>query len=244
MCTFFIVSTGRTATKWLADLLNRCPNTLVEHEPIPRETLAHKAAIEKLDAAEKYIKNFRLKEIYLRVAKEHPDLKTYGEVNGILRRHIAPIRKHIPKVKMIHLVRDGRNFVRSVMSRGTYSGRHPVYSDFRPPIVDDYSERWERLSEFEKTCWIWQWENGYMRQHLGQRARFEDITSSYYFFKKQILEPLGLDLRENAWKTQAQRPKNVSAKYNLGKWDDWTSEQKDKFAHICEKEMEHYGYEI
>jgi hypothetical protein len=241
---FFVVSTGRTGTKWLADLLGRCANVLVEHEPVPLETFAHKVAVGNTLSAEKYIAKFRLKEIYLRVASKHPELNVYGEVNGALRRHIVPIRTYIPEVRMIHLVRDGKDVVRSIMSRGTYSGKHPVYHDFRPPKVDRFSERWEELSEFEKTCWVWQWENQYMRQHIDQCARFEDITSSYEFFEKQILEPLDLDLRENAWKTEAKRPQNVSSKYALGKWDQWTSEQKDQFAHICGEEMEHYGYEI
>jgi hypothetical protein len=213
--TFFIVSTGRTGTKWLVELLNLCTNALVEHEPVPMETIAHKAAMGSMTVADKYIKQFRLKEIYLRVAKKHPDLKIYGE---------------------------GKDVVRSIMSRGTYSGKHPVYHDFRPPIVDRFSERWEGLSEFEKTCWIWQWENRFMRQHIDLRARIEDITSSYALFKKQILEPLDLHLEVTAWKAQAQRPKNVSPKYTLGNYDHWTLEQKDQFVHICGKEMQHYGY--
>jgi hypothetical protein len=241
---FFVVSTGRTGTKWLAELLNQHTDALVEHEPVPTEQLAHKTALLNGVTSDNYIKKFRLKEIYIRVAKEHPDLKTYGEVNGALRRHIVPIRKYVPNVKLIHLVRDGRDVVRSVVSRGTFSGRHPVYYDFRPPIVDEYSKRWEVLPEFEKTCWIWQWENAYMRQHITHCARFEDITSSYDLFNKQILKPLDLDLRENVWKKEANRPQNVSLKYVLGKWDQWTSEQKEQFAHICGKEMEHYGYEI
>jgi hypothetical protein len=240
--TFFIVSTGRTGTKWLVELLNLCTNALVEHEPVPMETIAHKAAMGSMTVADKYIKQFRLKEIYLRVAKKHPDLKIYGEVNGILRRHLVPILTYIPRVKMIHLVRNGKDVVRSIMSRGTYSGKHPVYHDFRPPIVDRFSERWERLSEFEKTCWVWQWENRFMRQHIDLRARIEDITSSYALFKKQILEPLDLHLEETVWKAQAQRPKNVSPKYTLGNYDHWTLEQKDQFVHICGKEMQHYGY--
>jgi hypothetical protein len=208
------------------------------------ETWAHKAAVGNLNIAEAYIRKFRLKEIYLRIAREHPDVKIYGEVNGALRRHIIPIKTHLPKAKMIHLVRDGRDVVRSVLSRGAFSKKHPVYYDFRPPLVDEYSKRWEKLSDFEKACWMWQWDNKYMRQHIGQRTRFEDITSSFALFKKQILEPLDLDLREDTWKSHAQRPKNVSSKYTLGKWDDWTCEQKDRFAHICGKEMQLYAYEM
>ena len=241
---FFIVSTGRTGTQWLAGLLCQCPDTFVEHEPVPVEQLAHKAAVCNEAISDKYIEKFRLKEIYSRVSKERPDIRIYGEVNGALRRHIVPIRKYIPSVKLIHLVRDGRDVVRSVVSRGTFSGAHPVYYDFRPPIVDEYSERWEKLSEFEKACWLWQWENRYMRQHINQRARIEDITSSYTLFKRQILEPLDLHLERAAWKAQTQRPKNVSPKYTLGSCDHWTLEQKDQFVHICGKEMQHYGYKV
>ena len=242
--TFFVVSTGRTGTKWIAEVLNLNKDALVEHEPIPVETWAYKAAVGNLIVAEKYIRKFRLKEIYLRVARQHPDLKIYGEVNGMLRRHIESILKHIPEVKLIHLVRDGRDVVRSIMSRRTYSGKHPVFYDFQPPKIDEYSGRWNDLSEFEKVCWIWQWENKYMREHIDLYARFEDIISSYALFRNQILEPLSLELEETVWQATVQRPKNVTKRYGLGKWEDWTIEQKEQFIHICGKEMQEYGYEI
>ncbi|GBE06030.1 hypothetical protein BMS3Abin10_01672 [bacterium BMS3Abin10] len=241
---FFIVSTGRTGTRWLAGLLNLSKDALVEHEPVPIETWAHKEAARDLNTAVQYVKEFRRKEIYLRVSGRRLLIKTYGEVNGILRRHIEPILKYIPGVVLLHLVRDGRDVIRSLISRGTYSGNHSVYYDFQPHIVDEYSDRWNKLSEFEKTCWLWQWENKYMRQHIDQRARFEDIISSYALFRKQILEPLGIELEKAVWQASVQRPKNVTKEYAIGSWDDWTVEQQKQFIRICSKEMQEYGYEI
>jgi hypothetical protein len=242
---FFIVSTGRTGTKWLSSLLSRCNGKcFVAHEPVPYEAMAYKEAVSDPASADRYIEKFRKKEIYLRIALSTKSIQYYGEVNSILRRHIEPLNKYLADARLLHLVRDGRDFVRSVVSRGTFSGKHPIFFDFRPPIIDEYSAKWFELTEFEKTCWLWQWENKFMRQHIDQTARFEDIVSSYELFEKQILEPLGLDLGETIWKTQVESPKNVSSKYNLGKWDDWTSEQKGQFYKICGKEMTHYGYEI
>lgn len=241
---FFIVSTGRTGTKWLASVLNYSDKALVEHEPIPTESWAHKEAVRDLNAAARYIKEFRRKEIYLRVAGRRSSIETYGEVNGTLRRHIEPILEYIPGVVLLHLVRDGRDVVRSIVSRRTYSGNHPVYHDFQPPIVDEYSERWNELSEFEKVCWLWQWENRYMRQHIDQCARFEDILSSYTLFRKQILEPLGLEAEETIWQAAVQRPKNITREYTIGPWEDWTPEQREQFICICGEEMQEYGYII
>jgi hypothetical protein len=119
-----------------------------------------------------------------------------------------------------------------------------VYYDFQPPAVDEYTERWNELSEFEKICWLWQWENGYMRQHINQRARFEDIISSYTLFRNQILEPLGLALKESVWQVSIRQPENATKTYAISTWDDWMPAQQAQFIRICGQEMRAYGYEI
>lgn len=241
---FFIVSTGRTATHWLSHLLNLDEKAIVVHEPVPVETWAHKDAVKNRINAERYILDFRKKELYLRLHSLRRKFNTYGEVNGILRRHIEPIEKCIPNVKLIHLVRNGKDVVRSVISRQTYSGKHPVYYNFSPPKVDDWSSNWEKLSEFEKTCWLWQWENKYMREHINLRAYFEEIITSYASFKKQILNPIGLSISKEIWQQSINKSTNSTQTYKMNLWEDWDSSDKEIFADICADEMQRYGYVI
>lgn len=239
---FFVVSTGRTGTRWLATLLNEARDARVEHEPVPMETLAHRAAVEDPGTAAPYIRDFRRKELYLRVARAHP--AHYGEVNGILRRHVDALRDAIPGVQLLHLVRDGRDVVRSLVSRHTYGGKHPVYAGFHPPPVDDYARRWDELSELERACWVWRSENRYMRERIAGRARLEDIATSYVALREQVLDPLGLALDESAWDAAARAtPPNRTSRHDMPPWDDWTDRQKATFREICGEEMAHYGYD-
>jgi len=229
---------------WLARLLNRCDGAYVAHEPVVEETWAHRDAIEDPRCAVDYLRRFRIKEICLRVREEAPRCRVYGEVNGTLRRHIVALREVLPAATLIHVVRDGREVVRSLCNRGTYSGGHPVYGDFVPKPVDRVSRNWPRVSEFQRACWIWQHENSYMRAHVPHLARFEDIVSSYEAFADRILRPLDLSLPRGVWEGARGEPENRSETYAFPGWSEWSRAQREQFMTICGEEMRAYGYDV
>jgi hypothetical protein len=239
---FFIVSTGRTGTQWLANLLNKAAGTYVVHEPVPNEWHNHAQVIMQPETAQEYLYTYRFREIALRM-HEHPS-QIYGEVNSALRFHICALRELLPKCKIIHLVRDGRAVVRSVMNRRLSSHRTPLYTQITPPIDDEYTARWHELSDFEKVCWGWQAENRFMRLNTELRARFEDITTSYELFSQQILKTLGLLIEEKTWLASLRVPMNQTKNHLMEPWKHWTREQKIQFITICSREMSHYGYEV
>jgi Sulfotransferase family len=239
--TFFFLSTGRTGTRWLSGLLNRDPDALVVHEPVPVETLEHKRAFDDPQEARRYIRDFRLREIYLRTHRER--VSRYGEVNGCLRRHAVALQEFLPQATLIHIVRDGRDLVRSLVARETYAGSHPVYHDFRPPPDDAVAARWDDLSLFERSCYGWNVENAYLRRHVPLRVRFEDMLSSYDLFNRGVLEPTGLRVSEADWADSAQRPENATAAHTLPEWSSWSEDETRTFWDLCGEEMRHYGYE-
>ncbi len=242
---FFIVSTGRTGSAWLSRVLNTDPRTFVEHEPVLWEQAAHLEAIVNARAADEYIRDFRRKHMYLRwTSRSRPEVRIVGEVNSAVRRHIEPLRKYLPGVTFIHVVRDGRDFVRSVMSRGTYAGNHPVYRNFVPPPIDEYAARWESLTEFEKSCWAWSWSNRDLRNLVGTTVRFEDLLASYDDFSEYVLKPLGIDVSAKIWEESVRRPANRTSNYLMGKWDTWTEEERHTFCEICGDEMLRNGYAL
>jgi len=238
---FFFLSTGRTGTRWMSGLLNRDPDALVVHEPVPVETEGHKRVINDPELARRYIRDFRLKEIYLRTGRE--EITRYGEVNGCLRRHAEALKEFFPEAVLIHIVRDGRDLVRSIVSRGTYAGNHPVYHDYRPAPSDPVAARWDELSLFERSCYSWQVENAYLRRHVPFRVRFEDMLSSYDDFKAGVLDPTGLRVSKAEWQASVQRPENVTESHTLAHWQSWTEDETRVFWDMCGEEMAHYGYE-
>jgi len=241
MNIFFILGIGRSGTKFLAYLLNMADNAVVYHEPFD-ESIPYQEAYQNPDAAEKYIRDFRMKEIYLRVHKH--SVNTYGEVNSYLRRHCEAIKKLIPNVKLIHLVRDGRDVVRSMYSRmtmkpWTYTTRY-IY-----PLPDDpWRDQWDRMSRFEKLCWYWATENKYLRKCINKFVRFEDIIRDYTYFKKNVLEYLNLDIPREIWEREVNRPKNITIAHKLPHWSEWSSELIEAFKRICGDEMKIYGYKL
>lgn len=242
---FFIVSTGRTGSAWLSRLLNADATARVEHEPVLWEQVAHRNAIHDPHSAEQYVKHFRLWHMFLqwRDHRRH-GCTTFGEVNSAIRRHVPVLQEVLPNAQFIHVVRDGTEFVRSVMSRSTYGGSDPVYGAFRPPSVDSYSNRWDNLTEFERTCWAWQWSNRFMRETIGKTVRFEDILRSYEAFDIKILREVDIKVDEEVWRESVGRPRNTTSTYAIGKWEDWTPEQQEVFLEICGDEMRACGYDL
>lgn len=239
---FIITSTGRTATRWLAFLLQHVANSHVSHEPVPDEHLLHGRVLIDPDFACQYLLEFRLRDMAQRIRDYRP--RIYAEVNPNLR-FLAPIIKIlVPECRVVHLVRDGRDVVRSVYNRRQDSRRQGHYSQMQPPVIDEYTARWEHLSAFEKVCWGWQYENRLLRTCTSLRARVEDITASYGLFCDQILKPLGLFLPEPVWKKSLSMPVNATKQFSIGPWETWTPEEQRIFRMICGAEMNRYGYSL
>lgn len=61
-----------------------------------------------------------------------------------------------PYVRFVLAVRDGRDFVRSAISRGWHTRDS---FDLLPPADSPYSGRWRDMSAVERAAWIWAWRN-------------------------------------------------------------------------------------
>lgn len=237
---FLISSTGRTGTKWLANLLNEVEQAFVVHEPVPQETFYHAQALTDPKLALPYMRDFRLREMAVRILPERP--MVYGEVNGALRRHIAALRQLVPEICVIHLVRDGRDVVASIMNRKSGTSQDKIYGSLKPPPEAIDRSEWSAMDRFARVCWMWATENAYIREHAHHRAKFEEITVRYDQFKKQILLPLALDLDKDVWASRAKNPVNQTLATHFPKYEHWSDEQKDTFWRLCGAEMAFYGY--
>lgn len=237
---FIISSTGRTGTTWLAELLNQIQGTYVVHEPVPDEQYYHVEAFMRPERALPYLQEFRLREMAFRIRALRPAV--YGEVNGALRRHVGALRELVPDFRIVHLVRDGRDVVTSVMNTETYTPHDKTYADFHPPTDTIDLARWQSMDRFSKACWLWACENAHLRKYASHRARFEDITAGYDLFKKQILDPLDLNFEESVWATHNSKPLNATQVTRHPGYEGWTDAQKDTFWCLCENEMTVHGY--
>ena len=78
---FFVFAVNRSGTTFLANFLNRViPDSLIEHEANVDDYWFYISALKSEKEAEKYIKEFRLAEIYYRTKEKK--IKLYGEINS------------------------------------------------------------------------------------------------------------------------------------------------------------------
>lgn len=239
---FFILGSGRSGTTFLANLLNKATEAHVVHEPIRADFVAYRHAFHDANAAERYVKQFRKKEMYLR-AHGRPHT-VYGEVNSLLRRHASALQQAFPDATLLHLVRDGRDVVRSMMARRTLLPDDPGTIGIRPTESDRWAEEWEEMNRFARLCWYWQVDNAYLRQTIGQTKQFEKILESYDYFNSEILVPCGLTISHSLWQEAVKNPSNATEQHQLPSWGAWSEAQQRIFLRICGNEMRKCGYKV
>ena len=239
---FFVLAMGRSGTCFLAHLLDRAEGAHVIHEPVGEDFIAYQHAFHDADAAHRYVRCFRKKEIYLR---ERPlEIETYGEVNSSLRRHARALAGAFPNAALLHLVRDGRDVVRSMSARRTMTPEDKNTRTIRPHPDDRWASQWEHMDRFARLCWYWQVDNAYLRQNIGRTVQFEALLSSYDYLCEHLLEPVGLQLPPSVWEEAVNRPRNVTKEHAMPPWEQWTPAQKRTFRAICGEEMRKNGYDF
>jgi hypothetical protein len=238
---FFLLGMGRSGTNFLAKMLSLCPDSLVYHEPFIEDFKALVEAHASEEQALKYICDFRLGK--MRKAISTARVHHYGEINSNLRFHAHVLKATLPRATLLHLVRDGRDVVRSVMERKHYTPGATGHHDLHPLPSDPYHERWEKMSRFEKVCWLWADANLRLTQDIPQWITFEKLISDYGYFREALLEPIGLQLDELVWQEFVRAPTNVTKRFSYPHWREWDASQHAAFNAICGEQMAKYGYQ-
>ena len=237
---FFGFSSIRGGTVFLANMLSlEVPNAHIEHEAnVIDYWELPKARLSEADSLA-YVEGFRRNEIYTRAPR---GIQLYGEINPFIRRHCKAFKTVFPDAKLFHMVRHPREVVRSVMSREILSRKDPMGQLMMPPPWDPYHQEWGRMSRFERVCWEWQDDNRYMREHVPNLVRFEDMIGDYAAFKDSLLDYLGVDVPEENWARFTQEPRNVTRNSGYPGWAEWSESDRQSFERICGPEMAEYGY--
>jgi hypothetical protein len=239
---FFILATGRSGTNFLASVLDQAPGATVVHEPVPEDFRAYTAAFYSENAASRYIQGFRRKEIYLRMHRSQHE--SYGEVNSVLRRHANALQQAFPKANVVHLVRDGRDVVRSMMARRTMTDQDRHTAKIHPHSDDPWYSRWDHMDRFARLCWYWQVENRYLRETIARTVRLESLISNYDYFRQNLLVPCSLNLPASVWENSINLPANATKEHRMPPWPEWGHSRQQTFLDICGEEMTYNGYQV
>ena len=254
---FFFLSLGRSGTRFLAALLAKTPGSLVYHEPVKED---------RVYFGLRYAGNFDivvdgyLEKRFRELINAGDNIKIYGEVNSYLRYEADWLIKKFDPV-LFHLVRDGRDFVRSAYTRDVYTPEEKKQVTV-PQDNDPYAGKWAKMTRFRKLCWYWKHTNEYLCSKIERRIRLEKLLTDYDYFNDRVLQPLGLDIPLPTWQREVKNPRNTSKKSILRKrvksalffrkkkeqvkpfphWTHWSKEQMRQFDEICAETMKKFGY--
>lgn len=195
MPCFFTLSTGRTGTKTLAELLNRSPDATVYHEPHP-----YLSALAKLAYDSRYAQMEGLVETFL--ASRELLLRNawasglvYGETGPYVTFLAPVIAQALPNSKFIHLVRDPAAVVRSGLNRRWYQGHRYDARRITPRREDPAAANWTQWSPLEKIIWLWAETNRFVaaflktiEPHRYMRLKAEDLFSGSAEVLRKIFE--------------------------------------------------------
>lgn len=152
----FVLSTGRSGTATLAELLALSPKINAYHEPPPDLLKERQSAFHEISSnPDKYARIFVKTRSGLMAQAKHQK-KFYAETSARLTFFAPVISQICPNARFIHLVRHPGAVVRSGMRRKWYemNGRLDRYRVYPSPD-DPFSHKWDTASPFEKICWYW-----------------------------------------------------------------------------------------
>ncbi len=264
----FIISTGRTATKFFAKFFeDRFRNVKAVHEPpidiFPIAVSYFRGDI-SFDKARFLFKHYR-KDLIKELHREN--LGKYIESNPRLAFMIPVIRSLSDDYRIVHIVRDCKSYVRSGFSKETTLDGKKVKvrsnEDKRARITakdfpnDPYHLKWDQMTRFERNCWFWQKKDRLIQEELendplAKRFFYEDLFESEDPEKtwENLIGFLGLHGQERKNENKPlhdylqENIENRNANYELGDWEEWPSSYKEKLIEIAGDHMTELGYKL
>ncbi|MFB6258380.1 MAG: hypothetical protein ABEH38_06785 [Flavobacteriales bacterium] len=264
----FIVSTGRTATKFFAKCFEeRFADVYAVHEPpldiFPVAVGYFRGEIPFEEA--RFLFDHYRKGILKEMDKKGSSI--YVESNPRLAFMLPVIRSLSDDLRIVHIVRDCRSYVRSGYSKSTeVSGKKvKVRSDEDPrkritakDFPDDpYFSKWEGMSRFKRNCWFWQKKDRLIQKELEGEERAKRFFYEDLFEKgKEEIEASWEDLigfLELEDRNKGEEPfheylkkniENKNAYYELGDWSSWSEEQRNTLLRIAGEHMKELGYDV
>ncbi len=248
----FVLSTGRTGTKALAEGLC-AEDVLSRHQPPFSRILTiaanyHLYGWLPLSMLEKMVEIIRERQI------RKANCRYYVQAFALDFFPARIITEKIPDVSIIHIVRDPKTFVpsylnwmnsrfKSFVANRLVPGWHP--SGFFTGEMGFGA--WNKMSSMEKVCWHWVFKNSLLESMFQEYSRYKRIFFEDLFSQngptvlKDALEFAGVPYNSR-YDNIFRKKKNTSKRQTVSLWEKWPVQKKNALLEICSDKMKDYGY--
>lgn len=237
----WVLSTGRTGTNTLTELLKLSPFIDAFHEPAPElfqfshDYYSGNISREEASRALQYLRD----ELVFRSFR---DGFVYVETNNRVTYIADLLLELYPQSKFIFVHRNPYEFIRSGMRRGYY--RHHMRDSARiePQPDDAYHEEWTQWSAIEKVAWNWASVNQYCHefmQELPDEQQLVFSSETFFSIDQTLIKKLFHFIGSGDYSPPASDVERVMGKkHNAQKQGafsrpkDWTQQQLENVEQI------------
>lgn len=248
----FVLSTGRTGTMTMANLLALSSDIAAVHEPLPTLVKASYDAFmdnDKTDSIHYWVfLVLSARDDY--VFDANLQGKVYVETNNRLTYFADALARAFPDSRFIYLHRNPFEVIYSALRRQWYCGHPWDFARIHPKQNQPLAALWDTLTPLEKNAWYWAEVNGYIMKFfdsLPQWRKFELPSDLLFSADREVLnglfnfigvEPLGMD------KIQQVLSKKLNAQDAIPKQRKWSDSEKEIVIKIVHKVAIQLGYEL
>ena len=254
----FVLSTGRTGSKFIHELFSLSGNAASHHEPLPKMEYFAKEIYRchNLDTMEKIFNVARMELILDAYIRD----KIYLETNHAMTFFAPVINRLFKESVFIHVARHPGDFVRSALRKGWYAN-DTIWESGR--IKGEDSENWNKLDHIERLGWLWKTTNEFIERFKKsidspERVAFfrsEDLFEDPYAVKKLSvfagIEDISFEKIEKLQSVKVNEvvindyePQNMKKIEFYPTYEEWSELDRDKLNHFTAELSEKYGYSL
>ncbi|MCB9208121.1 MAG: sulfotransferase [Ignavibacteriales bacterium] len=245
----FVLSTGRSGTKYLTEIFNLFTQLDVHHSTKPEMIYYSKYAYEyhgKFSEELKHIIDASrleiIQEAYLRD-------RIFVETNNRITFFAYVLAELYPNSKFIHLIRHPGDFVKSGIARNWYKGKDS--HNLGRILPKDSAINWEQFSDIEKISWLWNETNQFIemfKMQLNDNSRLLTLKAEDLFGNKNeiinILDFIGMkNIDHNIIDNKLNKKINAQSKNNFPDYQNWKKEDKEALMRQI-KINDKYNYDL
>lgn len=233
----FCLATARSGSKWLARLIDSASSAVGVHDwtlnhdrkgrSYPTRIRTRFDYQELIDDPQEAARLVRIGFAHRRFLK-----RDAVEVNTYLEPFVDYLRAGNPEPRIVHLHRDGREVVRSILDRGWYG------APFDPGHRSIPIPGWNKLTQLERGCWYFRYTQERLMDAADHSISLDRATNEPDYVADAlgiVLHPLLLD--------KHRKRLDATETFSVPPFSEWPTRDRATFERICGPVQFALGYE-